>query len=292
MKLWEYRESADYIQKRAGIVGETAVVLGSGFGILSDELEDSRDAACTEIPYSEIPHFPVSTNPSHAGRLLFKQINGRQILLLSGRFHYYEGYSAEQVAYYVRVLHLLGIKNLVLTNAAGGIGEHLQVGDLVLIRDHIKLCAQSPAIGSHFPAFGERFFDMTDTYSTHLREIAKNCARQMGYDLKEGVYAFMAGPQYETPAEIRALKILGADLVGMSTGAPVPDESARVILRNKSCRGHCLGGIGRWRSDRTGVPDCKYGQGTTHTYFMPFETVVVKQDERRNCCCYFPISRF
>ncbi|HJB27115.1 MAG TPA: purine-nucleoside phosphorylase [Firmicutes bacterium] len=244
MKLWEYRESADYIQKRAGIVGETAVVLGSGFGILSDELEDSRDAACTEIPYSEIPHFPVSTNPSHAGRLLFKQINGRQILLLSGRFHYYEGYSAEQVAYYVRVLHLLGIKNLVLTNAAGGIGEHLQVGDLVLIRDHIKLCAQSPAIGSHFPAFGERFFDMTDTYSTHLREIAKNCARQMGYDLKEGVYAFMAGPQYETPAEIRALKILGADLVGMSTVfEAIAARQCRMNLLGLSCVTNLAAGI-------------------------------------------------
>ena len=217
MRLCEYQESAGFIRQKAGTVGKTAVVLGSGFGVLARRLEDSRRTLCTEIPYAQIPHFPVSTNPSHEGKLLFKQLCGQEILLLSGRTHFYEGYSPEQAAYYVRVLHLLGVRNLVLTNAAGGIGDHLGVGDLVLIRDHIKLVAQSPAIGPHIPEFGDRFFDMTDTYSARLRGIAKDCARKMGYVLKEGVYAFMAGPQYETPAEIRALKILGADLVGMST---------------------------------------------------------------------------
>lgn len=244
MQLKEYQASANYILEKAKIIGKTAVVLGSGFGVLSQKLKDSQNAACVEIPYGEIPYFPVSTNPSHAGKLLLKQWNGREVLLLSGRFHFYEGYSPEQVAYYVRVLHLLGVKNLILTNAAGGISENMNVGDLVLIRDHIKLCAPSPAIGPHIPEFGERFFDMTDTYGSRFREFAKECARHMGYELKEGVYAFMAGPQYETPAEIRALKVLGADLVGMSTVfEAIAARQCRMNLLGLSCVTNLAAGI-------------------------------------------------
>ena len=244
MQLCEYRESAEFIQKKAGTVGKTAIVLGSGFHTLASKLEDSRIAACTELPYAQIPHFPVSTNPSHQGKLLFKQLSGQELLLLSGRTHFYEGYTPEQVAYYVRVLHLLGVRNLVLTNAAGGIGEHLHVGDIVLIRDHIKLSSLSPAVGPHLPEFGERFFDMTDTYSACLRGIAKDCARKMGYTLKEGVYAFMAGPQYETPAEIRALKVLGADLVGMSTVfEAIAARQCRMQVLGLSCVTNLAAGI-------------------------------------------------
>ena len=244
MEYRMYQESAEYLRERMGMVGRTAVVLGSGFHTLAEHLQDSEQAACTEVPYGDIPHFPVSTNPAHAGKLLFKQAAGREVLLLSGRFHYYEGYSPEQAAFYVRVLHLLGVENLILTNAAGGIGEHLKVGDLVVINDHIKLCAESPAVGIYHPAFGERFFDMTDTYTARLRALAGECAAQMGYPLKEGVYAFMAGPQYETPAEIRALKTLGADLVGMSTVfEAIAARQCRMNLLGLSCVTNLAAGL-------------------------------------------------
>lgn len=248
IKTMEYRfyeESAEYLRSQAGVVGDTAVVLGSGFHTLAGQLPDSTRAACTQIPYGDIPHFPVPTNPAHAGKLLFKQAAGREILLLSGRFHFYEGYTPEQVAFSVRVLHLLGVKNLILTNAAGGIGKHLCVGDLVLITDHIKLCAESPAAGTYHSSFGERFFDMTDTYTADLRTLAHDCAKEMNYPLKEGVYAFMAGPQYETPAEIRALKALGADLVGMSTVMEaIAARQCRMNLLGLSCVTNLAAGLG------------------------------------------------
>ncbi len=191
---------------------ETCVVLGSGFGKLTDQLTDIR-----ELPYSEISGFPISTVPGHSGKLIHGCLNGMPILVFSGRFHFYEGYSMEQIAFPVRVMRMLGVNNYLVTNASGGINESYKAGDLVLITDHIKFFDDSPLRGKNIDELGVRFPDMTHVYHPELMEIARTTARELKIGLKEGVYSFMSGPSFETPAEIRALRILGADLVGMST---------------------------------------------------------------------------
>lgn len=214
----QYEQAAAFIRDRAARGGqplpEICLVLGSGLGRLAQEMTEA-----VTLPYAEIPGFPRSTVESHAGLLKLGRLEKRPAAVLSGRFHYYEGYDMETVAFYVRVMRLLGVKKLILTNAAGGVNESFQVGDLMLITDHIKLCAESPSRGSIDPRFGQRFFDMTHTYSPILRQTAKDCAARLGIPLREGVYFFMAGPQFETPAEIRAIRLLGGDAVGMSTVA-------------------------------------------------------------------------
>lgn len=212
-----YEQSAAFLQERLALAGYTerpqiAIVLGSGLGPFADELADA-----VSIPYTEIPHFPHSTVASHAGKLLCGTVGGCPVLALAGRFHFYEGYSFAQAAYYVRVLRLLGVKTLILTNAAGGINETFRVGDLMLITDHIKFFTDSPVRGPEMPAFGERFFDLSNVYDKACRSLVKDCAAKLSIPLREGVYAFMPGPQFETPAEIRMLRTLGADAVGMST---------------------------------------------------------------------------
>lgn len=208
--------AAEYIKEQALSanipIGDTAVVLGSGLGFLAEKMEGAL-----RIPYAEIPGFPLSTVASHAGVLSIGRLGGKNVLAFCGRFHYYEGYDFRTVTFYVRVLFCLGVRTLVLTNAAGGMNETFTPGDLMLISDHIKLCADSPERGAADPFFGQRFFDMTETYTPSLREIAKISARSLSLSLHEGVYCFMGGPQFETPAEIRALRILGGDAVGMST---------------------------------------------------------------------------
>lgn len=208
--------AAEYIKERAAAadvtIGDTAVVLGSGLGFLAEQMEGAL-----RIPYAEIPGFPLSTVASHAGVLSIGRLGGKNVLAFSGRFHYYEGYDFRTVTFYVRVLFCLGVRTLMLTNAAGGMNEAFVPGDLMLISDHIKLCADSPERGAADPFFGQRFFDMTQTYTPSLREIAKEAARSLALPVHEGVYCFMGGPQFETPAEIRALRILGGDAVGMST---------------------------------------------------------------------------
>lgn len=210
----DYIKSAEYIRARAGSIPKTAVVLGSGLGEMT---RDMTDAAV--IDYKDIPNFPLSTAPSHDGRMF---IDGNMIAL-SGRFHYYEGYTMEQAAYYVRVLKLLGVQSLILTNAAGGINTEFSSGALMMITDHIKFFDESPLRGANMPEFGVRFPDMTKCYSDKLQATARKTAEKLGIELRSGVYAFMPGPSYETPAEIRALRILGADAVGMST---VPEAIA------------------------------------------------------------------
>lgn len=207
-----YDQSAAFLKERLGEIPDTAVVLGSGLGGLAKELKDP-----VEIPYAGIPGFPRSTVASHAGLLLCGRLEGRPVIMLSGRFHVYEGYSPETVSFYVRVLHLLGVKKLILTNAAGGVNQTFEVGDFMLISDHIKFFAESPARGRNIPQFGERFFDLTRQYSPKLRETARKCADRQGINLREGVYFYMPGPEFETPAEIRAIRALGGDAVGMST---------------------------------------------------------------------------
>lgn len=214
----EHEKAAAFIRERLGKsispLPEVCLVLGSGLGRLAGDVQDP-----VIIPYAEIPGFPRSTVKSHAGKLIVGRLSGRPVAVLSGRFHYYEGYDMETVTFYVRVMYLLGVKKLVLTNAAGGVNESFRVGDLMLITDHIKLCAESPARGEIDPRFGERFFDMTHTYSPVLAAKARRCAEELAIPLREGVYFYMAGPQFETPAEIRAVRTLGGDAVGMSTVA-------------------------------------------------------------------------
>lgn len=212
MTYQAYTEAAAYLTDRLPFLPKTAVVLGSGLGPFAGQIRDA-----VRIPYGEIPHFPCSTVASHKGELICGTYAGREVLVMSGRFHFYEGYRMEEVAFPVRVFRLLGVETLILTNAAGGINTDYRTGDFMLIADHIKLFDDSPARGVHMPEFGQRFFDLSEAYALPLRELARDTAAAHGITLREGVYAFMPGPQFETPAEVRALRILGADAVGMST---------------------------------------------------------------------------
>ena len=214
-----YRASADHIEaaiKNAGLAAPAlAVILGSGLGAyaMSDAVSDR-----IVIPYRDIPHFPTSTVSYQKGELVIGVVGGKTVMFFNGRFHFYEGWEMWQTAYPVNVCHLLGVPKMIITNAAGGINtEVLEPGDLVILTDHIKLCAESPVRGRNDPAFGERFFDMQAVYDREMRALAHTCAENLGMKLKEGVYAYMTGPQFETPAEIRMLRIVGADVVGMST---------------------------------------------------------------------------
>jgi purine-nucleoside phosphorylase len=193
-------------------VPEIAVVLGSGLGAFAEALEDS-----VIIPYADIPNFPRSTAVGHAGRLVIGKIGDLTVAAMQGRVHQYEGYSSREAAFPVRVLFRLGIKSLILTNAAGGINSSYEQGALVVIGDHINLQGNNPLNGPNDERFGPRFPALGEAYSRRYRRIAQEAARELGIDLKEGVYAALVGPSYETPAEIRYLRTIGADLVGMST---------------------------------------------------------------------------
>ncbi|MGH9723414.1 MAG: purine-nucleoside phosphorylase [Bryobacteraceae bacterium] len=193
-----------------------AVVLGSGLGGFADEL-----IARVEIPYGEIPGWPASTAVGHAGRLVMGNLGTLEVAVMAGRVHLYEGYTPQQVTFGVRVLGKLGVRSLVITNAAGGINLALERGGLVLISDHINLQGSNPLVGPNDNSLGPRFPDMSEAYSKAHREIAKEAARGLGVKLVEGVYAAMLGPSYETPAEIRYLRTIGADVVGMSTAPEV-----------------------------------------------------------------------
>jgi len=216
----DYVESAEFILKKITEAGmkmpRIAIILGSGLGDYANRLERP-----VVIPYRDIPHFPVSTVSYQKGELVCGLRGDVPVLAMNGRFHYYEGYEMWQTAYPVGVFKLLGIEKLIITNAAGGISPSYKPGDLVAIVDHIKLSPDSPVRGQNIPEFGERFFDMQSVYDKGLVALAKQKAGELGFELKEGVYGYMAGPQYETPAEIRMLGMLGATVVGMSTVAEV-----------------------------------------------------------------------
>jgi purine-nucleoside phosphorylase len=204
--------SVDYILARTKLAPRVAVVLGSGLGAFADELTDSTDVA-----YSDIPGWPKCTCIGHAGKLVFGKLDELDVAVMAGRSHLYEGYTPAQVTMGVRVLHQLGVQSIVLTNAAGGINLAYSQGALVLISDHINLQGSNPLVGLNDDSFGPRFPDMTEAYSASYRAIAHEVAEEMEIDLAEGVYAAVTGPSYETPAEIRYLRTIGADLVGMST---------------------------------------------------------------------------
>lgn len=213
----QYEESAQAIRARLkGFVPKVAMVLGSGLGYLGDLVEHA-----IVVPYGEIPHFKHSTAPGHKGQLVFGTLAGQPVAVMQGRMHHYEGYSYEEVAYAVRVLRLLGCQTLFVTNAAGGVNYSFHAGDLMLITDQIKIFLESPLRGENLPEFGPRFPDSSYLYTPKLQALAKQQARALDIDLKTGVYMYFPGPQYETPAEIRMARILGADAVGMSTAPEV-----------------------------------------------------------------------
>ena len=213
----QYEESARTVRARLGdFAPEIALVLGSGLGSLGDQVEDP-----IFVDYRDIPHFKCSTAPGHRGRLVFGTLEGRRVAVMQGRMHHYEGWSYEEVSYAVRVLRLLGCGTLVVTNAAGCVNTDWSAGDLMLITDQIKLFSESPLRGENLPAFGPRFPDASHLYTPRLQEIARRAARVLDVPLREGVYFYCYGPQYETPAEVRAARILGADAVGMSTAPEV-----------------------------------------------------------------------
>ena len=212
-----YQESAEYIRRRIGAFQpKVAMILGSGLGFLGDQVENAA-----AVPYGDIPHFKASTAPGHKGRLVFGTLEGQPVAVMQGRMHHYEGYSYEEVSYAVRVLRLLGCDTLIVTNAAGCVNTAWKAGDLMLITDQIKLFMESPLRGENLPEFGVRFPDASKLYTPALRETARSAAGDLGIELKEGVYMYFPGPQYETPAEVRFARIAGADAVGMSTAPEV-----------------------------------------------------------------------
>lgn len=220
MMAFPYIEAAEYIKSKTQLRPQTALVLGTGLGGIADTAEEA-----VVIPYGDIPGFPDIGGNWHKCRLVLGYIVGVPAAVMQGRLHYYEGYSMREAVFPVHMLKALGICNLVLTNASGAVNAEFAPGDVVLIEDHIKPWFDSPLRGRNPEELGERFFDMTNAYDRKLRDLAAERAKALGLDLKRGVYAYMAGPQFETPAEIRMLKTLGADLVGMST---VPEVIAAV----------------------------------------------------------------
>lgn len=209
----DYQASADYLRNQIrGFVPKVAMVLGSGLGYLAEKVENP-----ISVPFYAIPYFRRSTAPGHAGRLVFGYLDGQPVAVMQGRFHHYEGYSFEEVTFPIRVLRLLGAEKLIVTNAAGCVNQDWQAGDLMLISDHIKMILDSPLCGSNIAEFGPRFPDSSFSYTPALRELARQVAEEQDIALREGVYMYMPGPQYESPAEVRAIRILGADAVGMST---------------------------------------------------------------------------
>ena len=204
--------AAESVLARTELRPAIGIVLGSGLGAFADQLQMP-----VAIPFAEIPHFPRSTVPGHGGRLVIGKIAALPVAVMQGRVHAYEGYSSDEVTFPVRVIGRMGVRRLVLTNAAGGINPALRQGQLVLIADHINFSGRNPVVGKNDERFGPRFFDMSEAYSSRLRRMAHEAAREMNFRLNEGVYIGVLGPSFETPAEIRAFGTMGADLVGMST---------------------------------------------------------------------------
>lgn len=234
------QEAAQFIREKFAEDIKVALVLGSGLGAFADEVENA-----VRIDYADIPHFARSTVEGHAGRLVLGTVNGVGVAVQQGRFHYYEGYSLEEVTFPMRVFGLLGVKTVVLTNAAGSLNADFRPGSLMLIGDHINLMGVNPLRGKNDERFGARFPDMTEVYSRDLMELIQSEAKEIGFILRRGVYCALSGPCYETPAEIRMLREMGADAVGMST---VPES---IVARHQgtkvlaiSCISNMGAGIG------------------------------------------------
>ncbi|MCC6179103.1 MAG: purine-nucleoside phosphorylase [Chloroflexi bacterium] len=218
-QAYRVREAASTLRGRLAVVPRVGIILGTGLGPLADEVAEP-----SIVPYADIPHFPISTVAGHAGQLVGGLLEGVPVAVMRGRVHFYEGYSLQQVTFPVRVLRRLGAEVFIITNAAGGLNEAYRPGDLMLLRDHINLmglAGVSPLVGADEPELGVRFLEMANPYDAELRALASAVAAERGIRLHEGVYAVVAGPSFETHAEIRALRLLGADAVGMSTAPEV-----------------------------------------------------------------------
>lgn len=201
----------EYIRQYVTMTPEIGIILGSGLGDYAENLENQ-----IVIPYTDLPNFPVSTVAGHAGAFVFGTHNGKNVVCMRGNIHYYEGYTQQELSIPVRVMSRLGVKTLLITNAVGGVNTFLKSGDFVLVSDHINMSGYNPLIGRNYNDYGPRFPDMSDIYTKRLRTRIKNVADEQGIDVKEGVYLMYSGPSYETPAEIRAFRNMGADVVGMS----------------------------------------------------------------------------
>jgi purine-nucleoside phosphorylase len=210
--LKEIREAVDFIQSKHSCRPVAGIVLGSGLGSFVNDMDIKY-----KIPYSNIPYFPVSTVEGHSGQLIFGNLGGKEVVAMAGRFHYYEGYSPQEVVFPIRVFKYLGVKTVLISNAAGGINPGFRVGDLMIINDHISLFTINPLIGPNEPGFGARFPDMSEPYKKHLIEKVKSIAIKNKIAIREGVYAGVTGPTFETRAEYKMLHTLGGDAVGMST---------------------------------------------------------------------------
>nr|WP_091612276.1 purine-nucleoside phosphorylase [Marinococcus luteus] len=206
------KEAVQYIQSNISVVPSTGLVLGSGLGVLADEIKSP-----VVLKYEDIPGFPVSTVEGHAGQLVFGELEGMQVAAMQGRFHYYEGYSLQEVTFPIRVMNALGVKRLLVTNAAGGVNHDFEPGDLMIIDDHINWLGANPLIGENDAELGPRFPDMSSAYSKGLAKIADEAALSLNIRIQRGTYMANTGPAYETPAEVRMARVLGADAVGMST---------------------------------------------------------------------------
>ena len=238
-RMKEIQEAAEFIRKGLASEPEAGLILGSGLGVLAEEIEEAE-----VIRYKDIPYFPESTVTGHKGQLVIGRLEGRQVIAMQGRFHFYEGYSMEQLVFPVRVMKQLGIETLLVTNAAGGINESFHPGDLMLITDHINNMGTNPLVGSNPEELGPRFPDMSEAYDRELIRHAESCARKLGLAVQQGVYVGNTGPVYETGAEVKMLRIWGGDAVGMST---VPEVTAAAHMDMRvlgiSCISNMAAGI-------------------------------------------------
>ncbi|MBU5213717.1 MULTISPECIES: purine-nucleoside phosphorylase [Heyndrickxia] len=239
MNFQQIEQAVTYLQGKYTKTPRIGLILGSGLGVLADEIEDA-----VKIRYEDIPEFPISTVEGHAGQLVFGSLSGKEVVAMQGRFHYYEGYSFDQVTFPVRVMKELGVEVLVVTNAAGGVNETYEPGDLMIISDHINNMGSNPLIGPNDNRFGARFPDMSEPYNKELRLIARNVAEKLNIRIQEGVYVGNTGPTYETPAEVRMIRTFGGDAVGMST---VPEvivaKHAGLKILGISCISNMASGI-------------------------------------------------
>lgn len=247
----QYEEAADYIRQRTVHRPRVGLVLGSGLNALAEAVEGAAT-----IPYQEVPHFPTTTVMGHVGRLILGRLEGVPVITMQGRAHFYEGYPMQQIVFPIRVMQVLGVETLIVTNAAGGLNPAFRPGDLMLIADHLNLpgmAGLNPLVGPNDPTLGPRFPDMSQAYDPSLRHLARQVAREQGIPLHEGVYVGLGGPSFETPAEIRFLRLIGADAVGMSTVSEV------TVARHGGLRVLGISGIS---NVATGEPTA--GQETSH----------------------------
>ena len=237
--LQKIQEAKSFLAEKIGFEPEVGLILGSGLGVLADEIANP-----VKIKYEEIPHFPVSTVEGHAGQFVVGDLEGRKVIAMQGRFHYYEGYTMQEVTFPVRVMVALGIKNLMVTNAAGGANESYIPGDLMIITDHINFTGTNPLIGKNFEELGPRFPDCSEIYDKAINKQIDEIAKGLNIRLQKGVYQMNPGPTYETPAEVRMARVLGADAVGMST---VPEavvaRHAGIKVTGISCITNMAAGI-------------------------------------------------